>query len=442
MPRYDQPSLFEADNERSAPLAYRMRPRTLEDYIGQGHLLGPDKLLARVLGARVLPSLVLWGPPGSGKTTLASLIAGRRHSEFVPFSAVSSGVAELRVLLKEARDRKRLGQETLLFVDEIHRFNKSQQDAFLQHLEDGTITLIGATTENPSFELNAALLSRVRVLTLKPLSEDDIQTILLNAASDKTHGLGIQAHQLTQEALKLLVERSGGDARTALNALEAAAMAAMSAGAEFKITAEDAAQAMQQSGQYDRAGEHHYDTISAFIKTIRGSDVDAALFWLARMLNRGEDPVFIARRLVILASEDVGNADPRALQIAVSCMQAAQLLGLPEAGYPLTQATTYLALAPKSNAAKTSMQSAMAYEEAHTGYSVPNHLRNAPTRLMKDLGFGAEYLYPHDYPGGWVEQNYWPDRVEPQAFYEPSDRGFEGRLAEKRNQQSAKEANE
>jgi putative ATPase len=425
-----QPGLFSL-GETAAPLAFRMRPVTLEDYVGQGHLLGEGKLLQRVLSAPRLPSLVLWGPPGTGKTTLASLIASQRDSEFVPFSAVTSGVPELRKLLAEARERKMLGRQTLLFVDEIHRFNKNQQDALLQHVEDGTVTLIGATTENPSFELNAALLSRVRVLTLKALTEENLTAIVSRALTDPKRGLGLPADALDPDALKLLVQLSGGDARTALNTLEAATSAARAGGAEVKVTGEDIAQAMQQTGQYDRKGEHHYDTISAFIKTIRGSNPDAALFWLARMLNRGEDAIFIARRLLILASEDVGNADPQAMQVAVACMQACQALGLPEAIYPLSQTTTYLALAPKSNSAKA-VFAAMEYERAHPGYAVPVHLRNAPTKLMKELGYGKEYLYPHDYEGGWVDQSYWPEEVSPQRFYHPVERGFEAEMAERR----------
>jgi putative ATPase len=435
MAKRHQPTLFEPAETPNAPLAFRMRPRTLEEYVGQGHLLGAGKLLSRVLAAPRLPSLVLWGPPGTGKTTLAQLIANQRDAEFVPFSAVTSGVPELRAILKEARERKSLGRETLLFVDEIHRFNKSQQDAFLQHLEDGTITLIGATTENPSFQLNAALLSRLRVLTLKPLTEENIRTILERAFTDGERGLGLPLERLAPEALKILIERAGGDARSALNTLEAATLAAAGAGGPFVVTAPDVLQAMEQTAQYDRAGEHHYDTISAFIKTIRGSNPDAALFWLARMLNRGEDAVFIARRLVILASEDVGNADPQALPLAVACMQAVQLIGMPEAVYPLTQTTTYLALAPKSNAAKGIFQ-AMAFEQAHPNYQVPIHLRNAPTKLMKELGYGQAYRYPHDYPGGWVDQSYWPDDVAPQRFYEPKPLGFEAELRERRRELS------
>ncbi|HEY9723356.1 MAG TPA: replication-associated recombination protein A, partial [Oscillatoriaceae cyanobacterium] len=297
--------------------------------------------------------------------------------------------------------------------------------------EDGTITLIGATTENPSFELNAALLSRLRVLTLQPLAEEDLRTIALRAFTEPERGLGLNPEQLAPEALDLLVQLAGGDARSALNTLEAAMLAARGAGGPFVVGAAEVAQAAQQTGQYDRKGEHHYDTISAFIKTIRGSNPDAALYWLARMLNRGEDPRFIARRLLILASEDVGNADPQALTLAVAAMQACQLLGMPEAAYPLSQVTTYLALAPKSNAAK-GIFAAMDVERAHPGAAVPVHLRNAPTKLMKELGYGQAYRYPHDFPGGIVAQNYWPEGLNPVQFYKPSDRGFESELRERR----------
>jgi putative ATPase len=383
------------------------------------------------VAARRLPSLVLWGPPGSGKTTLAQLVAGQRRAHFVPFSAVTQGVPELRKVLAEARERQRRGTETLLFVDEIHRFNKGQQDAFLQHVEDGTVTLIGATTENPAFELNPALLSRVRVLTLQPLGAEDLHRIVTTALTDPSRGLSLPGEALDAEACAFLVERAAGDARSALNALEAAAwLADATPGAAAPcITVEHVAQAMQVAGAYDRQGEHHYDTVSALIKSLRGSDADAALLWLARMINRGEDPRFIARRLVIFASEDVGNADPQALQVAVAAAQAVQLLGMPEGAYPMWQATLYLALAPKSNSAKLAGHASLAWERAHPGVVVPLHLRNAPTKLAERLGHGAGYVYPHDHPGAWVAQSHWPEGSEPQTFYEPVTRGFEAEHA-------------
>ncbi|MEB3221821.1 MAG: replication-associated recombination protein A [Candidatus Sericytochromatia bacterium] len=419
--------LFPAEGGPGAPLAHRMRPRTAAEFVGQGHLLAEGRLLERVVSARRLPSLVLWGPPGSGKTTLAQLIAGQRQVHFVPFSAVTQGIPELRKVLAEARERQRRGAETLLFVDEIHRFNKGQQDAFLQHVEDGTVTLIGATTENPSFELNAALLSRVRVLTLQALGPEDLRRIVTAALTDPGRGLGLPEEALAPEALAFLLERAAGDARSALNALEAAAWLADASpnAPESRIQGAHVAQAMQAAGAFDRQGEQHYDTASALIKSLRGSDPDAALLWLARMINRGEDPRFMARRLVIFASEDVGNADPQALQVAVAAAQAVQLLGMPEGSYALWQATLYLALAPKSNSTKVAGHASLAWERAHPSAAVPLHLRNAPTRLLEQQGYGAGYLYPHDHPGGWVAQSHWPEGAPPAAFYQPVPRGAE-----------------
>ena len=401
-----------------------MRPQNFDEYLGQGHLLGEGKPLRHLIESDQIPSLIFWGPPGSGKTTLAQLIARMTKAHFVPFSAVTSGVAELRAHIKEAKERKRLGQKTLLFIDEIHRFNKGQQDAFLPHVEDGTLILVGATTENPSFELNAALLSRARVLTLQPLPDEAIATLLKKAWTDKERGLGQQA-ALQEEALALLVEFAGGDARNALNALETVA------DLEDRSPAGIASALQQRMIPYDKSGENHYDTISAFIKTIRGSDPDAALYWLARMLSGGEDPVFIARRLLILASEDVGNADPRGIMIAMATMQAVQVLGMPEARIPLAQATTYLASAPKSNAAYQGINLAMEAIAKLPAYPVPLHLRNAPTKLMKGLGYGKEYRYPHDYPGAYVTQSYWPDELKPRRFYRPSERGEEARIRQR-----------
>ncbi|MNX66883.1 Replication-associated recombination protein A [compost metagenome] len=423
----DQMSLFAAGKggtgiDPDSPLAHRMRPRGIDEYLGQEHLLGEDKPLRKLIEADKVPSLIFWGPPGVGKTTLAQLIARATEARFVPFSAVTGGVAELRERLKEAKEQKRLGRRTILFIDEIHRFNKGQQDAFLPHVEDGTVTLIGATTENPSFELNAALLSRARVLTLQPLPDEAITGLLRRAWTDAERGLGQDAEALGDEVFALLTEFAGGDARSALNALETVRDLA-------DRSIESIAQALQQRTMpYDKGGENHYDTISAFIKTIRGSNPDAALYWLARMLSGGEDPVFIARRLLILASEDVGNADPRALSLAMTTFQAVQVLGMPEARIPLAQAVTYLAAAPKSNASYMGINEALSAVAKLPTYPIPLHLRNAPTKLMKQLGYGKEYLYPHDYPGGFVGQAYWPDGMRPQRFYRPTEHGEEGRI--------------
>lgn len=419
----DMDTFFDAlSPQTTPPLAHRMRPRSLDDFLGQQHLLGPGTPLRDLLAQDKLPSLILWGPPGTGKTSLAQLIATQTRRVFVPFSAVTSGLPELRKLLQEAKERRRMGQGTLLFIDEIHRFNKAQQDAFLPHVEDGTVVLIGATTENPSFELNAALLSRARVMVLKHLDEAALRHLLERALTDPERGLGLPSDHLTEEAKALLVEYAGGDARSALNALET--VAPLSERSPEAIVA-----ALQKRLlPYDKGGEQHYDVVSAFIKTVRGSDPDAALYWLARMLEGGEDPVFVARRLVILASEDIGNADPRGLMIATSCMQAVQMLGMPEARIPLAQATTYLAAAPKSNASYKGINEAMAMVAKIPAYPVPLHLRNAPTKLMKEQGYGKGYLYPHDHPGGWVSQSYWPDALEPKRFYVPTDRGDEARL--------------
>lgn len=424
----DQLSLFtsqRAGQDGRAPLAHRMRPQTLEEYLGQPHLLGEGRPLRRLIEADQIPSLIFWGPPGSGKTTLAQLIARSTRSQFVPFSAVTSGVAELRVHIKEAKERKRLGQKTILFIDEIHRFNKGQQDAFLPHVEDGTITLIGATTENPSFELNSALLSRARVLTLNPLPAEALSALLRKAWSEPERGLGMEPAELSEEALGLLVEFAGGDARNALNALE------IVSDLEDR-TPEGIANALQKRMiPYDKTGENHYDVISAFIKSIRGSNPDAALYWLARMLSGGEDPVFVARRLLILASEDVGNADPRGIMVAMATMQAVQVLGMPEARIPLAQATTYLAAAPKSNAAYNGINQAMEAIAKLPTYPVPLHLRNAPTKLMKEMNYGKGYQYPHDFPGAFVMQSYWPEDMKPRRFYRPSDRGDEARIRQR-----------
>jgi putative ATPase len=410
----------------SVPLAARMRPHRLDEILGQDHLLAPGRALRRALEADRVPSMILWGPPGSGKTTLAEVIARLTQSRFVALSAVTAGVADLRKVIEEAR---RVPHErTILFIDEVHRWNKAQQDAVLPHAENGTVILIGATTENPSFEVNSALLSRVRVFTLRALSDEDVATIVARALSDTERGLGERHLSINEDALRHLVERANGDARVALNALELAADAAEAA----KQTTvdlpliEDAVQ--QRALQYDKAGDAHYDTISAFIKSLRGSDPDAALYWLARMLESGEDLMFIARRLVILAGEDVGLADPRALGVAVAAQQAAHFVGMPEAMFPLAEATLYLATAPKSNSVGRAYSAAMEAVRDTRNDPVPLHLRNAVTGLMRGMGYGREYRYSHDFPGDdprrW-SQTYLPENLIGRQFYSPGDQGFE-----------------
>jgi putative ATPase len=408
------------------PLAARMRPRGLEEILGQDHLLAPGRALRRALEADRVPSMVLWGPPGSGKTTLAQVIARLTRSRFVALSAVTAGVADLRKAVDEAR--RAPDQRTILFIDEVHRWNKAQQDAVLPHAENGTVTLIGATTENPSFEVNSALLSRLRVFTLRALGDADIETIVRRALSDDERGLGGRGLAIDDDALRHLVERANGDARVALNALELAADATEASGAtriDLPLI-EDAVQ--QRALLYDKAGDAHYDTISAFIKSVRGSDPDAAVYWLARMLESGEDLMFIARRLVILAGEDVGLADPHALGVAVAAQQAAHFIGMPEAMFPLAEATLYLATAPKSNSVGRAYAAAMEAVRDTRNDPVPLHLRNAVTGLMRGMGYGRDYRYSHDFavadPNRWT-QRYLPENVGDRRFYVPGDEGFE-----------------
>jgi putative ATPase len=425
----DIPNLF-AEEEQGAsvksqpqaePLAERMRPRTLEEFIGQEHLLGPGKLLRRLIEEDCLTSLVLWGPPGSGKTTLARLIAARTQAEFVPFSAVTSGIKEIRHVMRNAAQiRKRLKRRTLLFIDEIHRFNRAQQDAFLPFVENGTITLIGATTENPSFELNSALLSRLKVFVLNQLTEDELARIIWQALRDEERGLGSYRVEIDAELVKRLAAYAGGDARVALNTLELALTAAPSDQRGVRVITEgDLREALQRAtALYDKAGEQHYNLISAFIKSIRNSDVDATLYWLARMLEAGEDPMFIARRIVHHASEDIGMADPQALLVAAAAAQATHLIGLPEARLALAEAAIYLARAPKSNGVYTAYEAAAADARATQAEPVPLHLRNAPTALMKGLGYGQGYRYAHDYESGRAEMECLPERLKGRKYYQ------------------------
>ena len=420
----------------SPPLADRMRPRTLEEFVGQGHLLSPGKLLRELANAGELRSLILWGPPGSGKTTLAQLLARSAGAVCVHFSSVTSGVKDLKKIFQEAQDLQRLGKRTVLFVDEIHHLNKSQQDNFLPHVERGTLILIGATTENPSFEVIAPLLSRCQVLVLHSLSDEDIARIIDSALSDAQRGLGAMGLSIDAEARAFLVRQSHGDARAALNALEIAATLARK---DKIIDLQNAQEALQRKAlRYDKAGEEHYNVISAFIKSLRGSDPDGALYWMMRMLEAGEDPLFIARRMVIFAAEDVGNADPRALQLAVAAKDAVHFVGLPEGRIPLAQAATYLATAPKSNASYKAMLAAAKDVEEKGALPVPLHLRNAPTELMEKLGYGKGYKYAHDFPDHVVEQEHLPKELEANKYYFPSDSGEEKQIKQRMMQWNQK----
>lgn len=422
--------LFEqsAQNSGNTPLAERMRPRSLAEVVGQQHLLGEGKLLRRLIESDQLSSVIFWGPPGTGKTTLGQVIAGSTRSRFVFFSAVLGSIKEVREILAEARQQRAYhGRKTLLFIDEIHRFNKAQQDAFLPAVEKGEITLIGATTENPSFEVNSALLSRSRVFVLEPLSVEDLQTLLQRSLNDP-RGLAGQRPEMAEEACTFLAEQADGDARIALGALEVAASAAT----DNRITLAIAQEALQKKALlYDKGAEEHYNVISAFIKSLRGSDADAALYWLARMLEAGEDPLFIVRRMVIFASEDVGNADPRALQIALAVQQAVHFVGLPEARINLAQGVTYLATAPKSNASYAGIKDAQAEVRKSGALPVPKHIRNAPTKLMKEQGYGQGYKYAHNYEGGVAEQTHLPDKLAGRKFYRPAERGYEKTICER-----------
>ena len=413
------------------PLADRMRPQTLDDVVGQEDLIGPGRPLRRQIEADQVPSLIFWGPPGTGKTTLASLLAGHAKAHFSPFSAVLLGVKEVRSLVGEAEQRLTLhGQRTILFVDEIHRFNKAQQDAFLPHVERGTVTLIGATTENPSFEVISALLSRCRVYVLERLTASDLETIIRRAVADPERGLGRLGLQLESDAVAAIVALSEGDARTALNILEVAARllgaTRRDRGAPPRLTVESIREASQKKALlYDKAGEEHYNLISALHKSVRDSDPDATLYWLARMLEAGEDRLFVARRLVRMASEDIGLADPQALAITLAAKDAYDFLGTPEGELALAEAAVYLACAPKSNAVYTAFDKARADVQARPAEPVPHHLRNAPTRLMTELGYGAGYQYAHDAPDAIVAQDHLPAALRGRTYYHPVPRGFE-----------------
>jgi putative ATPase len=422
----------EEQKSREAPLAARMRPRNLEEFVGQEHIIGQGRVLRRAIESGQLPSIILWGPPGSGKTTLAFIIANSTNSYFSPISAVSAGVSDLRKIIEEAKERRKLYQQkTILFIDEIHRFNKGQQDAILPYVEDGTVTLIGATTENPSFEVNTPLLSRSRVFVLKPLSDDEIRTIAERALADKERGLGDMKIELDEKALDHLIIMSGNDARMALNALEMAALVTPpDVEGKRKITLETVEDAFQhRSLQYDRAGEQHYDIISALHKCMRDSDPDATLYWLGRMIESGEDPLYIARRIIRFATEDVGLADPQALVVAMMAQQAVHFIGLPEGNLALAEAAVYMATAPKSNSLYTGY-SAVQQEIRHgANEPVPLHLRNPVTSLMKNLGYGKGYKYAHKFPAHYVEQQHLPDSLKGKRFYIPGELGYEKQIA-------------
>jgi len=421
----DTPELFSTP----APLAARMRPRSLEEFAGQSHLLAPGRALGDALRRGDLGSAILWGPPGTGKTSLAHLIAKHTGRAFIAFSAVTEGVQRVREVIKEAEERRRLGRGTILFCDEIHRFNRAQQDAFLPHVERGTITLIGATTENPSFSLNAALLSRCQVFVLQPLVPAEIDAVVRSALGDRDRGLGRLELAVEDDALGWLSVQADGDARRALTALEAAAQ---QAGAGGRITLADIAEAFaRRVPRYDQAGEEHFNLLSAYHKSLRGSDPQGALYWMARMLEGGEDPLVLFRRAIAMAAEDVGLADPHALPLAVAAREAYRQLGPPEGYLPLAEMTIYLATAPKSNSVVKALGAAMALAQESPAEPVPVHLRNAPTRLMKELGYGAEYRYAHDYPGHFVKQAYLPEALADRAPYVPGELGYEKRVAER-----------
>ena len=421
--RAKEPSLFKPP-EGAAPLAERMRPKTFDDFVGQDHLLGPDGVIRKMLSGKHIRSMIYWGPPGTGKTTLARLLATKIDAEFIQINAISSGVKELREIISEAEDSLNMGKRTVLFIDEIHRFNKSQQAALLKSVESGTLVLVGATTENPSFEVISPLLSRCRVYVLEALTEEALEKILNKALKEDDL---ISEVTITPEAKEELIRQSGGDARIMLNALEVAVD--ISDLRESLIDRDTIREAYQTHHyRYDRAGEEHYNTISAFIKSVRGSDPDASVYYLARMLEAGEDPKFVARRLIVLASEDIGNAEPYSLTLATSAFIAVDYVGMPEASIILAQAATYLASCPKSNASYKAIGEATAEVRKQPNLKIPFHLRNAPTQLMKDIGYGKHYKYSHDYDEHFIEQDFLPKEIKNSIYYNPTEIGREAAL--------------
>lgn len=432
------PSLFEAaarqdpERQQRVPLAERMRPRSLQEVVGQRHLLGPDKPLMRAIAGDRILSMLLWGPPGSGKTTLARVVASCTQATFVPFSAVLGTVPELRAILQEAREaRAYQGRRTILFIDEIHRFNKAQQDAFLPYVEDGTVTLIGATTENPSFAVNAALLSRCKVFRLQALRDEDLTELLSRSMTDE-RGFGSLHLEADDGALAMIAGLADGDARRALSSLEMVVQHVLEANGS-RLTVEAVAAVHEHRPLlYDKSGDEHYDVVSAFIKSMRGSDPDAAIYWAMRMLESGEDPLFVLRRILIFASEDIGNADPRALQVAVSADASFRRMGMPEGLYPIAQAVLYMAVAPKSNSVGVAFKAAQQAVQRYGSLPVPLKLRNAPTKLMREMGHGTGYRYPHDEPGHVAEgETYMPDKLVGQRYYEPSNEGLERAIGDR-----------
>lgn len=425
-------NLFEKQGKRvnKEPLAYKMRPITLSEFVGQENIVGEKGFLRELLKKGQIPSMIFWGPPGSGKTTLAMLIAKHINADFISLSAVSSGIKEVKEVVEKAKYNLNTGKRTILFIDEIHRFNKAQQDAFLPYVEDGTLILIGATTENPSFEINTALLSRAKVIQLKPLNYNDLKTILERAINDKERGLGNKKIKINEKIFQMIENISNGDARVALNILEI--VDTVKGKDEYEITEEDIKYVVEKkSFLYDKSGEEHYNLISALHKSLRDSDPNAALYWMTRMLEAGEDPLYIARRIVRFACEDIGNADPNALLIALASKEAFEFLGHPEGELALAQAVIYLACAPKSNSIYEAFNKVKEDVNNTKDEPVPMHIRNAPTKLMKDLGYGAGYKYAHDYEGNFVKQEHMPEKLRGKRYYFPTDNGLEKEIKER-----------